>query len=93
MGENPNEFFSEESVPEGFTWVDLSHKKKQMSRLLDHWLQREDNGLVGLQFTGCLPTHYRRRDYQRKTRDDQDDKEDVGKRKNGKSTTLSLKCS
>ena len=92
MRETPNAFFSQESVPEGFTWIDPSHmQKEQMGRLLDHWLQRQDNGLVGLQFTGCSPAHYRRRDYRRKTRDYQDNEGDVRKRKNGKPSTLYLK--
>ena len=39
MCDTPNAFFSKESVPKDFTWVDPSHmQKEQMTQLLDHWL-------------------------------------------------------
>jgi hypothetical protein len=90
MRENPDAFFSKESVPEGFKWVDPSHMlKEQMGQLLDHWLERQEDGLTGLEFTGCSRSHYRRNDYRRK-RDYQDDEEDLEKRKKGQSTMLHL---
>ena len=90
MRDTPNAFFSKESVPKDFTWVDPSHMQKdQMTQLLDHWLGRQEEGHVGLQFTGCPRTNYRRNDYRRKTKDNQDDEgENLGKRegKKGQST-------
>jgi hypothetical protein len=89
MRENPDAFFSKDSVPDGFSWIDPSHmQKEQMGLLLDHWLGRQEEGLVGLEFTGCSRTHYRRNDYRRKTRASQDDEEDLRKGKNGQSAML-----
>jgi hypothetical protein len=51
-------------------------QKEQMSELLDHWMGRQEQGLVGLEFTGCPRTNYRRNDKHRKARGDVNDEED-----------------
>lgn len=85
MRDTPDAFFSKESVPKGFSWVDPSHmQKEQMTQLLDHWQGRQEEGHVGLQFTGCARTNFKRNDYRRKTREYQeDDEKNPGKAEKG----------
>ena len=94
MRDTPDTFFSKESVPEGFSWVDPSHMQKdQMSLLLDHWLGRQEEGHVGLQFTGCPHTNFKRNDYRSKTRESpENDEEDSGKAKKGRPVVRSVDC-
>ena len=49
MCSNPSEWILEECYPEGFTWADPSKiHKSEVFRLLDHWRQREKDGLTPL---------------------------------------------
>ena len=51
---------------------------------MDHWLGRQKEGHVGLQFTSCPRTNFKRNDYRRKTRESpENDEEDSGKAKKG----------
>lgn len=71
MAQSPNEFFSPDSVPAGFVWDDPSHLQiEKVHELLDLWYARQDEGKVGLEFTGCPTKDFIKSDQRRKSRVD-----------------------
>ena len=49
MCRTPSDWIVEECYPEGFSWADPSKiRKSEVFRLLDHWRQREKEGLTPL---------------------------------------------
>lgn len=66
MAEAPDRFFSPDCMPDNLVFTDPSRMSKDtMDKLLSFWGDRQEQGKVGLQFTGCLPRNFPRGDERR----------------------------